>query len=222
MDETIKLETSLFDTLVDNSVELGGEVGELTVDQFIDNEFLKEIPFFSIFYKTVKAVHGLREGLFAMKVYKFIKDLDGIKRENRNRFVVNILANHKEKIKVGTTLMMILDKLDELNKTQLLANIFVAYVRSEITVTEFCHMCSIVQWAFIDHLLQFGKMEKYSDLDVDTTSSLASVGLMMPFVNDIKSMYGSSVLIEENDYMINYVVSKIGGKFRKYAFAPLP
>ena len=48
------LENSLFETLTDKSFELSGDLVELTVDQFIENDLLKEIPFFSIFLKALK------------------------------------------------------------------------------------------------------------------------------------------------------------------------
>lgn len=213
-----KLEISLFDTLTDNSLELGIDLTELTIDQFIRNDFLKEIPFFSIFYKSIKTVQGIRDALFAMKVYKFIKEFEDVKKKEKENFLEKITSDQKEKIKVGQTLIMILDKLDELDKTQFIVNTFAAYLKSEISKSELTQLCSIVEKAFIDDLLLFSKMEKYDDLPNEIQTNLSSLGLMTPIIMDLKSMYGDAVIIDEgnNKNMLVYVNNKMGMKMRKY------
>jgi hypothetical protein len=220
MKENGKLENSLFETLTENSLELSGEMVELTIDQFIDNDILKEIPFFSVFYKSFKTIQGLREALFAMKIYKFIKEFEQIKLNEKEGFIEKITADKKERIKVGQTLIMILDKIDELEKTQMIAEIFTAYLKAEITKSEFCQLCSIIEKSFIDDLLTFLKMKKYDDISIEVQSNLSSLGLMIPIIQDLKSMYGESVIIENNRNMIVYVTSKMGMKIRKYINKP--
>ena len=218
MEENRNLENSLYETLTDNSAELSGEIIELTIDQFVDNDFLKEIPFFSIFYKSLKTVQGLSEALFAMKIYKFIKEFERVKQKDKEKILSKIASDREEKIKIGQTLIMIIDKITDLDKTQFISNLFAAYLKSKITKSEFIQLCSIIQNAFLDYLLLFNNMKSYNDLSYEIQSNLSSYGLMIPIVNDLKTMYGSSVIIEKNNYRIVYVVSKIGMKMKKYAF----
>jgi hypothetical protein len=218
------LENSLFETLTDKSLELSGEIVELTVDQFIENDLLKEIPFFSIFYKSIKTVSGVRDALFAMKVYKFLKEFEKIKQKEKSKFLEKITVNKNEKIKVGQTLIMILDKIDEIDKTQIIANLFAGYIKSDLTKSEFTQLCSIVEKSFLDDLKLFAKMKKYDDLSNEINANLASSGLMTPIIMDLKSMYGSSAIIEDenNKNMIVYVTSKLGFKMRKYIIVNTP
>ena len=218
MEENKNLESSLFESLRDNATELAGEIGELTIDQFIDNDVLKEIPFFSLFYKSVKTIQGVRNALFAMKVYKFMREFGQIKQKDKDKFLGRVMASKKEKTKVGQVLIMILDKIDDLDKTQIIANIFAAYIKEDISISEFIHLSSIVQNAFLDYLLIFGKAQNYKDLDFEIQANLASIGIMIPVVMDIESIYGNSVNPQRNDNMIVYVASKVGQKIKKYAF----
>jgi len=224
MKKSENLENSLFETLTDKSFELSGEVVELTVDQFIENDLLKEIPFFSIFYKSIKTVQGVRDALFAMKVYKFIKEFEKIKQSDKSKFLEKITSDRKERIKVGQTLIMILDKIDEIDKTQLIANLFAGYIKSDITKSEFTQLCSIVEKVFLDDLLLFSKMKKYDELSNEIQANLSSAGLMTPIIMDVRSMYGESVIIddENNKNMIVYVTSKLGKKMRKYITVNMP
>ena len=217
METNKSLENALLDTLTDNSIELTTEIGELTIDQFIDNELLRDIPFFSLFYKSFKTISGLKEAIFAMKVYKFLKEFEAIKLDDKQNFTQKISSDKKERTKIGQTLIIILDKLDELSKTQMIAKLFGAYIKSELTQSEFIHLCSIVQISYLDYLLEFCKAKKLSDINQEIQPYLSNYGLMLPIVMDIKSEYGSSVEIEENKYYITYVVTKIGSKMMKYA-----
>jgi hypothetical protein len=217
METNKSLENALFDTLTNNSIELTTEIGEITIDQFIDNDFLRDIPFFSLFYKSFKTISGLKEALFAMKVYKFLKEFEAIKLANKQKFTQKLSSDKKERTKIGQALIIILDKLDELSKTQMIAKLFGAYLKSELTQSEFIHLCSIVQLSYLDYLLEFCKAKKLLDISYEIQSYLSNYGLMLPIVMDTKSEYGSSVEIEENKYYITYVVTKIGSKMMKHA-----
>ena len=224
MDKNEKLENSLFETLTDRSLELSGDIVELTIDQFIENDLLKDIPFFSIFYKSITTVKGIRDALFAMKVYKFIKEFEIIKQNERSKFLDKITTNRKERIKVGQTLMMILDKIDEVDKTQIIASLFAAYIKSNITKSEFTQLCSTVEKSFLDDLYLFLNMKKYDDLPHEIHANLSSVGLMTPIIMDVKSMYGNSVVLNEdnNKNILAYVVSNLGIKMRKHIMVNKP
>ncbi|MCU4156586.1 hypothetical protein J1N10_11415 [Carboxylicivirga sp. A043] len=212
----MNLENSLLKTLTTNSLELSGDISELTIDQFLENGLLKEIPFFSVFYKGIKTITGIRDALFGMKVYKFICEFDQIKQSDKDLILTKLESNNKERTQVAQTIIMILDKLNELDKTQTIANLVAAYGNSEISKSELNQMCTIVEKAFIDNLKEFAEMKSYDDLSQDTQVNLSSLGLMIPIIQDLKSLYGESVIIEENRNTIVYVNSKLGMKMRKY------
>lgn len=215
MEKKESLENSLFKDLTGNSIELTSELGELTIDQFIDNDLLKEIPFFSIFYKSIKTAKGIREAMFVMKVYKFMKEFNSIKEKEKDLFLQKISSDSKERTKIGQTLILILEKIDNLDKTSILANLFAAYMEQKISKSEFMHLCSIVQASFIDHLETFFKTQKINDIPQEIQSSLSSFGLMSPLIIDTQTMYGEEVLLEKNDYHLVYTLTNIGKKMRQ-------
>lgn len=210
-----KLEISLFETLTEKSLDLGIDLAELTVDQFLKNDFLKEIPFFSLYYKSIKTVQGIRDALFTMKIYKFVKEFERVKQNDKDDMLKKITFDQKEKIRVGYTLITVLDKINELDKTQLIVNIFAAYLKSEISISELTHLCSIVEKGFIDDLIIFSKVKKYSDIPLEIQANLASIGLMTPIIIDLKSNYGDSVIIKDDKNMLVYVANKLGIKMKK-------
>lgn len=212
------IESSLVSALGNDNLELTSEIGELTLDHFLDDEFLKEIPTFSILYKGLKTVNGIREAIFAMKIYKFLKDFKAVKETDTNSLIHKINQSTKEKIRVGQTLIMIIEKLDDLEKTKIVANLFLAYLKGYLTLQEFTHLCSISQNLYIEHLKELCFIKDMRKLKRDVESYLASAGLLTPFIMDYKSLYSEKVIIENNDYILLYNITPMGQKMRKYAF----
>ncbi len=218
MKQNENLETSLISALGSDSIELTTNLSELALDEFLDDGFLKNVPVFSILYGSFKAYKGIRDAIFAMKIYRFLKDFQKIKDENTNLLISSISRSETERLKVGQTLIMVLDRIDDLDKTQIIANLFMAYLKKHLTVQEFTHLSSITQNVFITHLQNFCTINDVRNLRPDVESYLSNSGLLLPFVSDFRSMYGDKVVIEKNDYLLLYNISPIGSKMRKYAF----
>lgn len=221
-DKNNSLEFSFFQSLKNDGLELALEIGEFSLDQFLDDSLIKDIPFFSIFYKSYKTAINVREALFAMKVYKFLKDFNAIKIEQKISFIDKIDYNKRERNKIGQTLLMVIDRLDDYDKTQILANLFAAYLEGNVKNVELIYLCNIVQNAYLEHLNFFLRASNIKeDLSNDVQSSLSAIGLMIPFVANHTYIY-SEVELSEDRNSIAYHVSEIGRKFRKYAVRPLP
>lgn len=220
MNNDKNIESSLIETLANQSIELSSDIAELSIDSFIDDEIIKEIPIFSFLYKGSKLIYGIRDALFAIKIYRFLKEFNSIQDIEKNKLILKVNKSKKEKIKIGQTLLMILDKIDDLNKTEIIANLFLAYIKTKINHSEFVHLSSIVQNCYLIYLKEFCLNTDFSKLDNEIQNILSSYGLMTPFIMDYKSIYGDSYIIsdENNKQIINYSPSKIGYIMRKYAY----
>jgi hypothetical protein len=79
-----KLETSLVNSISSENLHdiLVDTVG-LTLDQFLVDGLLKDIPFFGLFYKIFKTTTNIRDAIFAKKLIKFLTQLKDIPIEKR-------------------------------------------------------------------------------------------------------------------------------------------
>ncbi|MCX6351316.1 MAG: hypothetical protein NTX03_05585 [Bacteroidetes bacterium] len=147
------LEVSLINEVTgDNLKELLVEGAEITIDHFLEESVLKEIPFFGTLYKATKAAFGLRESIFAKKVFKFLIELKDIPKEKREEFINNLEENKEYRQKVGEKLIILIEQLDDIEKPQIIGKLLMAAINEDITYEGFLRLSSIVQKAFLPDL----------------------------------------------------------------------
>ena len=70
------IELSLINEVVgDNLKDMIIDSAEIALDNFLEDGVLKEIPFFGSLYKGIKAIIGIKENIFAKKIYKFLIEI---------------------------------------------------------------------------------------------------------------------------------------------------
>lgn len=128
------------------------DIGEFTLDQLIDDGILKDLPVVGTVAKLFKAGMDIRDRLFIAKVTRFLFSLKDVSESDRNIFREKIQRDKKLKQKIGSTLVLILDRLDELEKPDIIAKCFSYYISEKITFAQFKRLSSSVSIAFIDDL----------------------------------------------------------------------
>ena len=175
-DDLNTLEASLIKTIGnDNFKEIVIDYSEVTIDSFIKNDLLKEIPFFGTLYKSYKGFISIKDALFANKVLYFLEHVKDISAEEKKKFIDNLESNHEEKIKVGKTLLLIIDKLDDLDKPRIIGNLFRANLKNQITYNDFLRLSTIVQNVFYSDLIKLNISNNYSQ---PTQDHFTSVGIL--------------------------------------------
>jgi hypothetical protein len=139
-------------SLSDQLIELGQEYAEIGIDQFIDNEVLKELPGIKTVTGLIGGVRSIRDKLFLRKIKKFIESLDKHSIEEREQFARKFEDKPKYRSRVTDALLLILDQLDSLDKTVLFARAFSAFVRGDINFYLFQRYGEIIKAANVTHL----------------------------------------------------------------------
>ncbi len=160
-------------SLFENTVDVGMDYAELYLDNIIDsisdNEALKEIPVVKTLYTIGKVGVAIHEKNLLRKTLIFIISFNS-KSINPKK-----LEKYKKRIKekpcyvqeeLGRVLM-ILNKLLDDSKAQILANLYRNYVAEEITWDDFCEMTDITERMFLSDIPVLQKGYKNSGLDLD-------------------------------------------------------
>jgi hypothetical protein len=156
---TESLENSLIDEVTgDNLGELLIEGAEITLDYFMEEGVLKEIPFFGTLYKGAKAVLGIRERIFAKKVFRFLIEIKDIPTKKRKDFINKLEMDNEFRQKVGEKLIFLLEQLDDIEKPKIIGKLFKAAINERISYEDFLRLSAIVQKAFLPDL---NKLKSY-------------------------------------------------------------
>ncbi|EHH0795852.1 hypothetical protein ABVY47_004475 [Vibrio parahaemolyticus] len=187
--------------MMKNLVELVLDNSEVVVDQFTESDWVKDIPIVGNAFKLMAAHKELKNSMFNAKVTKFLSSLHETGITQRAEFTNFFMANSDEKARVGQSVMLSVDNMNDLEKCHVLANWFAAYIGENITESEFRRGCDVISKLFIDDLLDFisGKHE-YSLLETLIGTDLVRIE--------------GGLIIDEEISSIEAVVSTFGNKFR--------
>ncbi len=149
-----KVPEIIVDGTVDaNLASIATDVAELGLDTLLDEGFLKDLPAIGLIIKSLHFTKNIKDRLFVAKVAKFLMALKDTSEKDKNLFRKRISKDLAFKKKVGETLLLILDRLDDLNKPEIVARVFQAFMANKISYSEFRRLASAIDIAFLDDLL---------------------------------------------------------------------
>jgi hypothetical protein len=138
---------------------------------------------------TSKIYNSLQSQLFMNKVVRFLKGCEKITEGEKTEFQNRLETDTHFRREVGTNLLLILDRLDNFDKTELIGKVFLARAKEKIDEDMFYRLATAIINASITDLKNLGlAYEKIADeksgirvakrLDDATSQSLYNVGLV--------------------------------------------
>lgn len=161
--------------------------------------------FLKILSGLYKGVVGFSNYFFARKACKFLSDISDLDVQKRYKFVGEIAARGKDN--AGYIFMSLLERLENINKVEIMSNLFRACVLEDINVDDFFRTSAILERTpYID----LNNLQNYQNphFDIHSTASLFSSGAI--------SLYSISKGKDEDDKYIltyaGYIILKYGLK----------
>ncbi|MRS05300.1 hypothetical protein EG832_19105 [bacterium] len=136
-------------------IEAALENVEALVDAFTDNEILKSIPVVGTALKIIKGAGDIRDRLFAAKLMTFLRALEKVAPEIKEKIRQRVAESPNEAKRVGETVLLLLDRLADLDKADIIAKVFIAYTYGHLKSDEFQRVAQAVDQAFVSDLSVF-------------------------------------------------------------------
>ncbi len=128
------------------------EIAEISLDAFMDEGVLKEVPILKTVLAARKTWTAIHDQLFLRKVAGFIRASPRFTQTERESFAREYLDDPTKAKKLGDAIVLILDKLDDLDKPEMIAKIFAALVRGKIEKETFRRLAAAIDIGFIADL----------------------------------------------------------------------
>ncbi|MCU7851501.1 MAG: hypothetical protein KZQ80_04745 [Candidatus Thiodiazotropha sp. (ex Monitilora ramsayi)] len=141
------------------------EGAEVIADSLIENELIKSIPIVGTALKLISGSLDLRDKIFLSKVQRFILEIESISNEERLKFKQNISSDEELMATVGEASLLVLDKLSDLKKADLLGFYFSCFLGGHLDQYQYRRITAAIDTAFIDDiekLLESGANELLS------------------------------------------------------------
>ena len=166
------------------SLSLGGlsglasDYGELAIDSALKEGVLKDIPILGTLINLYKSGANVKEYLFSRKVKNFIDNLENFSQEEVEHFNSKIEYDPKFKARVSEHLTLLLDRLDDIEKSKYISMIFSAFMKQKIDFAQFRRLARAVERCMIDDLKEVHNFERANDAHSEITYDLAANGLI--------------------------------------------
>jgi hypothetical protein len=133
---------------------------EVAIDAITSNEAVAAIPVIGTAFKVCKGIDDLRSRAFAAKLRNFVLSPDLSKAAAKEAILKKVQASPEDAQKVGETLFLVLDRLIDLDKPEILAKVFVAFIDSQISAEELQRLAQAIDIAYCGDIHALLKAEE--------------------------------------------------------------
>jgi hypothetical protein len=175
-------------------------LAEAGIDQLLQDGFLRDVPVLGSMIGVIRAAGSFRNLFLVKKLGRFLRSIQSIPLEDRQRYC-ETLRDRSERQRHGEALLLLLDRLDDMEKPKLVGKVFRAFVLCEIDDRQFWSLSSAIDRLPIQYLPDligfYDDTRNPRQIDYDVAQALSYAGLVRPaisagvIINDIStsSMY---------------------------------
>lgn len=165
-------------------LNLSKDLGEVGIDSLLEDGIFKDVPFLGAGISIVRLINSVSDRILLAKIIHFINELELKNQKEVDKFKKEYFKD-KQYHKIGSKILLILERADSLTKIKWLAKGFRLLVDRKVSKEDFLRISSIINAAFVEdvtHITVFDKrLEITSTNDLIETyilSHLFSIGLL--------------------------------------------
>jgi len=193
-----ELGKSLTDTLNTSDLQnVTNELLETNIDSLLKNGVLKDIPIINSIVGIYKLGVSIKDIIFMKKLIRFLSEINDTSIQERQKVIAKMEKDDKYGRKVGETILTLLDRLDDLNKANIVGILFKALMKGRFDTFVFQRLCHSIDKVFIDDIQELRAYIRGQYIDNDIKSSLYISGLLN------RTMFGNITVDGNNEYEVN-------------------
>lgn len=173
-------------------LDLAATTSEAVTDILWKDELFAAVPVFAMAFKTVKALDSTRDRLFAAKLLQFVRGADELSPEARQGLCRKLVRDDEGR-KAAETLLLVLERVTDMDKPALLGFLIGQLGNGRIGCTELRRLANAVDLAFADDLAAFLD-EPAADMEganvEEHREALVASGLTRLLTGDTASAWG--------------------------------
>jgi hypothetical protein len=218
--DTDSLGESFRKSLQNKINDINIDFSEAILDTVISDELLKEIPIIKSIVTVAQIGISIKNQFLFKKLLKFLFELNSIPIEERQKFIDKLDNNNFSK-SIYDNLLIVIDRLDNDEKAQIMGKLLKALIYEKIELDMFFRLINILEKVFINDLRILNghfndksndetRIDNLYKLDDIVKINLANNGLMIPIYGDnsYNAKYtGSS---EKKVFIKDYRISNLG------------
>ena len=146
------LDISVTSSIANESLaNLLGDISETAIDLALESGTLRDIPVIGMLTGLMKAGRDIKTALFIRKVAIFLKKLSSISIQERQKFI-NQFDSKEKQHEFGQTVLLLLDRAEDMKKPHLIAKIICAYILGQINESDAFRLCAMINRCYTQDL----------------------------------------------------------------------
>lgn len=210
-----KIIPSFASSLFDGSKDSIGDITELGIDSLLDDGVFKDLPIVSMLVGVKNTYQNFHDRNLLKQTLTFIKQFNSgsINQEKLNKYRDMLNTDSKKAEKELGRVLIILNSTIDMEKSQMLANLYKSYINEKINWNQFCEFAEIIKMIFLNDfniidLIYKHQITDTSGIEIYPIDRLTSLGI----VNTVmKTIIISSNTSSKSDKYVN--LTTIGQKF---------
>ncbi len=210
-----KIIPSFASSLFDGSKDSIGDITELGIDSLLDDGVFKDLPIVSMLVGVKNTYQNIHDRNLLKQTLTFIKQFNSgsINQEKLNKYRDMLNTDSKKAEKELGRVLIILNSTIDMEKSQMLANLYKSYINEKINWNQFCEFAEIIKMLFLNDfniidLIYKHQITDTSGIEIYPIDRLTSLGI----VNTVmKTIMISSNTSSRSDKYVN--LTTIGQKF---------
>jgi hypothetical protein len=150
------LAPSLIDSFTEfDPAQITPDLVEVPLDHVLGEGIIKDIPIVRTMAGVYKTTISIRDRALVKKLVGFLFSLSTVSSQTRSQFKARMNVDEEFKNKVGEKLLLIIERLDDMGKPNLIARAFQAYMEEQIDFEMFQRLASAIDKSFYSDLMSF-------------------------------------------------------------------
>jgi len=154
-------------TALDNLGEVSISLYDSALSIVTDDTILENIPLLGIAVKTLKAGIAINDRIFFNNVSRFLLRLKDISLDEREKFIYDMDKDDTFKRRVADNLILVLNKIDDTGKADLIGDLFKLYIKQKIDYNEYSRFATIINRSHLPDILSILKLGVYDKIKYD-------------------------------------------------------
>jgi len=176
-------EKNLMKRIIRKALNAGGidlltDNADQALNKVLDGSVIEKIPVLGTIAKAVNIGMSIRDQLFENKLERFLTDLSRINLDEIKEFNEQMNNDPELQAKVGKKVLLLLERMDDMEKPSLLAKAFKCYMKSEINFDKFSLIGRAVDRCTVSGLKKLTDFKSPTDKHAEFSQELALCGLV--------------------------------------------
>ena len=181
----LSLSESMELTMDKGNLSVLEDLGEVAIDAVMDEGILRDVPILSTVVGVGKCIRNVSDVLFTKKLIAFLYGLKDVDAQQREKAIAQWESDSKYRIRIGETLLNMINRCDDTQKAKWLSQLFYEMVLKRGWNDMFMRSEKVLSSLSVMDVYAFlaQPKDKYRTLTIDETEWFTNSGLYMMIDN---------------------------------------